>query len=171
VGEIKDIFANLCVTLSRTQTGTESSAYDYFIDTEALGTLNGGTEICCLNGDINEPRVIVTDRDFTIDQNTTDSKVHIVIASGDVTVNRAFTGLIFAGKSVVLYNSVTADRATVADALQALLYKKDAESPYAYRYLNPAHISPFNSTSDSSLIDVWDMNTLVTYENWKKNAA
>ena len=96
--------------------------------------------------------------------------VHIVIASGNVTVSGHFSGLILAGGDVRLQSGavVSSGRSLVADALKALL----SEDGTRYRYLNPLVISPMNiSSSAAGTSRVWDMNTLVAYENWKKNES
>lgn len=167
VAEINASYNNLCVTLSRTETGGgETSAYDYFVDGAQIAALSGPA----VYAEDGTPKAVVVNGSYTIDAATPDS-VHIVIASGDVAVRRNFTGLILTGGDATIYGSVTADRAAVADALGALLYYNTDLQQNAYYFLNPLRISPFNSAAHNDGGDVWNMNALVTYENWKKNAS
>jgi hypothetical protein len=164
VDEIGSSFQNLCVTLSRTESaGGYESAYDYFVNHDDLNALTGTAYF----PDEENPKAVVSSGDYILDSSAADT-VHIVIASGDVTVSGSYSGLILAGGSVTLQSGVvgTASRALVADALQSLLTGDGKQ----YRFLNPLVLSPMNiSTSSLSTSQVWDMNTLVTYENWKKN--
>jgi hypothetical protein len=173
INEISDSYANLCVTLSRTVSGTGSgaaTAYDYFVNKSQIEALPTGT-VSYPDDGINPVKVVVTNGNYDIvsDSNST---VHVVIASGNVTVTGRYSGLILAGGNVTLNSDavVAADRSAVADALQALLAYDDVAELKYYMYLNPEYISPMNvsSTSDEAS-EVWDMNTLVIYENWKKN--
>lgn len=161
-------YNNLRVTLSRTAVDTSgaATAYDYYVDSAQMNGLNG-VQVYALNS---VPKVLVTNGGCTIDD-TMDSNIHIVIASGNVIVQRDYSGLIIAGGTVTLNNNVTADRAKVSEALQALMYYNKDDKKNEYYFLNPAHISPFNSNGSVGSDDVWNMNVLVTYQNWGKNAA
>ena len=159
-------YANLCVTLSRTDSGAAATAYDYYVDTAQLSAVSG-IRTYSLGG---VPKVIVTSGSYTIDSGT-DGNVHIVIASGNVTVRRSFTGLIFAGGTVTLYSPVTASNALVQDALQALSNDDDHDGVNVYYYLYPQHISPLNVSTSTSGVNGWDLSALVTFRNWAKNAA
>lgn len=165
VAEIASSYQNLCVTLSRTESAAGvPSAYDYFINPDDMSGLSGTAYFPEEN-----PKAVVTGGDYTLDADGNPS-VHIVIASGNVTVSGRYSGLILAGGDVILQSGavVSSGRAFVADALKALL----TEDGTRYRFLNPLVISPMNiSTSTSDTSRVWDMNTLVTYENWKKNES
>ena len=158
---LKQNYAYLCITLSKTDDGGDSGAespYEYYVDTTALGQLSG-TINYALGG---EDRVVVTTSiDYRV--SSAASSVNVIISSNNVIVDRDFTGLIIAGGKVTLNGTVTADRDVVAEALQASV---NADGT-AYYYLNPEHFAPAspNSTND----DIWDMNALVTYENWTKN--
>jgi hypothetical protein len=151
---------NLCVTLSRTDTVYDgaTNAYDYFVDGGQLAQVFGTAVYT--SGSV---KTAVTNGDYTV----TDSDVHLVIAGGNVTVTGAFTGLIFAGGNVTLNGSVTMDSALVSEALKSLV--ESSGGVYVYKYLNPRHISPLNSGSNDDDIEVWDLSTLVIYQNWAKN--
>jgi hypothetical protein len=173
LGEIKTSYANLCVTLSRKETALEASPFEHYInsaDVTAMVPLGTAQAF----GTKGVTRVIVANGDYTIDKNAaanpTPDSVNIVIATGNVTVKTDFVGLIIAGGSVELRNSVsvTSSRPLVADALDALVAADD-NGDY-YMFFNRAYISPLNVDKNSSDGGVWNLNELVTYENWSKNA-
>lgn len=169
--EIGNSFANLCVTLSRTESAVGiTSPYDYFVNGNDIATkIASGTTVSYPSEEA--AKVVVTNGNYVMNASS-DSTVHIVIASGDVTVSGSYTGLILAGGKVTLLggSSVSASRAIVADALQALLTTDDSTQVKYYQYLNPQYISPINvSTDTSGKTSIWDMNALVIYENWSKN--
>ena len=159
---IENSFDNLCLTLSRTDDGGETTAespYEYYVDIKALEDFDKTGEYSH-DGVV---KAIVCDGNYDI--GNIDDSVHIVIASGRVRVNSDFTGLIIAGGNVVLRANVTADSAAVADALQALI----TEDGDAYEFLDPEHLAPVGSSTTQSGSYGWDMNALVTYDNWTKN--
>jgi hypothetical protein len=161
VGELADSYANLCATLSTAADPGVASPYDYYVDTQQLEALDT-TRLYASDG---VEKAVVADGDYTIGTNNTPDTVHIVIASRNVTVDRDFTGMIIAGGNVRLNRSVTADRALTVDALGALV------NGSAYYFLNPQHIAPLNTGGASGGSEGWDLNTLVTYQNWAKNEA
>ena len=165
---VKTSCSNLKVTLSRIDQVHDgaTNAYDYFVDAAQLAGVFG-TQIYSTNG---IPRAAVTNGSYTISADTP-ATISLVIASGDVTVLRDFTGLIISGGAVTLYGSVTTDSGLVGDALKSLKNDDDNDLLYTYYYLNPRHISPMNSNSNDSDVGVWNLNALVTYQNWKKNAS
>jgi hypothetical protein len=169
IKEISLNYNNLCTTLSRTLAGSADTAYDYFVNAPELAALPPQT--VTYYPEEGTPKVAVINGDYDIVPGV-DSSVHVVIARGNVTVSGNYTGLILAGGNVTLYRDavVTADRPAVADALQALTVYDAALDTSHYMYLNPQYISPMNvkSTSDG-MSAIWDVNTLVTYSNWKKN--
>lgn len=171
IDAITESFTNLCRTLSRTNEGDGSdSPYAYYVNNAQIESAVDGVELYYHDG---VAKIIVTDGTYTID-NDTASSVHVVIATGKVVVRRNFTGLIISGTKIVLRANVTADRDVVADALQALeITVGEGDTAHKeYMYLNPAHILPLNITSNAGgATGGWNMNTLVTYENWSKNES
>ncbi len=169
---IVEASTNLRVTLSRTDNGGGSGAaspYEYYVDIETdILAAEGGTIAYETDG---VAKAIVTSGSYTITDDTPDS-VHIVIAAGDVTVNRAFSGLILSGGTVHLNASITASRSDVADALLALVDPNSTDADKRYLHLNAEHITPLNvSSGNASDLGNWDMNRLVSYDNWAKNAG
>ena len=88
----------------------------------------------------------------------------LVVATGDVYVSRNFRGLIISGGTISFGTgvTVTSDKMLVAD-----LFKKDMESS------SPAFSQFFKECTVGSVTDHIagnvDINTYLTYENWKKN--
>lgn len=88
----------------------------------------------------------------------------LVVATGDVYVSRNFRGLIISGGTISFGSgvTVTSDKMLVAD-----LFKKDMESS------TPAFSQFFRDCSVGSVTEHIsgnvDINTYLTYENWKKN--
>lgn len=104
-----------------------------------------------------------------------DAELHVVIASGDVTVSKDFDGLIFAGGKITIADNVkiTSDNEAVSLALMA----GNADGIHAYDYLVNGKnycISGSNADrgdntgkekEDRGYLDMMDY---VTYENWTK---
>jgi len=172
IDEIKSSYKNLKVTLTRTDSGNGAdSPYDYFVNEDEIkdNVPDGTTLTYPLGG---TPKVAVINNynypDYII--NADDNKtIHLIIATGNVTVIGEYVGLILAGGNITLSNGSinTANRTAVADALQALLPTGDGAKYYIY--LNPQYISPTNVSTNTTATEIWDMNTLVSYENWAKN--
>jgi WD40 repeat protein len=164
INEISKSYLNLCTTLSRTVAGGgAATAYDHFVNADDINALAGSVTYQAEGGS----KAVVTNGDYVLNADT-DNTIHVVIASGSVTVSGHYSGLILAGGDVTLQAGtvVTASRAAVTDALSSLL----TEDGKAYRYLNPLVMSPMNvSTSQDGTSEIWDMNNLVTFANWKKN--
>ncbi len=175
--EYEKTYTNLCKTLKPEgdKDSGATSPYTYYV-TDELSGLGGGTRYYPEGSGSSEAQAIVSGGSVTI--NSEDAgHVHIVIAAKDVTVNSDFTGLIIAGGNVELNADVKADSGLVTDALEALKNDDDGDGWYVYRYLNPEQIRPVNQTPGSSGENEndnntgWDMNALVSYENWTKNEA
>lgn len=81
-------------------------------------------------------------------------KKGIIIATGDVSVERNFTGLIISNKTIDL----SAAQITAASDLVSRILSQDADVARYFR--------AFTSTSDKGYINV---SNLIHYENWKKN--
>ncbi len=88
----------------------------------------------------------------------------LVVATGDVYVSRNFRGLIISGGTISFGTgvTVTSDKMLVAD-----LFKKDMElsSPAFSQFFKECTVG---SVTDHIAGNV-DINTYLTYENWKKN--
>lgn len=166
IQEISDSYANLCVTLSKAlEGGGEASPYEYILDTYKMDALTG-TASYSKDGAV---RAVVTNTsNYKVSDALALGPVNLIISSGNILVDEDFTGLIIAKGSVDLLHSVTADSTAATEALQALLTGGGGS------YLNPKYFSSENETSggmqNGTASDFWDLNKLVAFENWKKNA-
>jgi hypothetical protein len=161
VGTIKTRFNNLRVTLTPNGAADGcTTPYQYYIDDEALPDL-----------DVSIPKVIATNDGYEID-GTTDSSISLVIARGDVNVKSDFTGLIISGGTIYIGPgvTVTADSIAVKEALDALVDLSTPESDY--KYFDPKHLRPTGNDGgdgEDGKYGRWDMENIVSYENWTKN--
>lgn len=166
IQEISDSYANLCVTLSKAiEGGGEASPYEYILDTNQMDALTGTVKYS-KDGAV---RAVVTNAsNYKVSDALALGPVNLIISSGNILVDADFTGLIITKGSVDLLHSVTADSAAATEALQALLTGGGGN------YLNPKYFSSEDETSEDmqngTASDFWDLNKLVTFENWKKNA-
>lgn len=101
------------------------------------------------------------------------AEYHVIIASGDVTVEKNFNGLIIAGGKIYVNGgrnvTVTAD---AQKASLALMAKNDTEI-YAYEYLKNGLTYTISGSEDSSQLvaysaDSLNMTDYVLYANWSK---
>lgn len=160
IQEISDSYANLCVTLSKDIKGNgEASPYEYFLDTNQIT----GTATYSKDGAV---RAVVTNAsEYKVSDALELGPVNLIISSGDILVDEDFTGIIIAKGTVSLLHSVTADSTAAMDALQALLADGGGS------YLNPKYFSSEDGSPEELPNGAsWNLNKLVTFENWKKNA-
>lgn len=136
----------------------------------------GGCAAIVANGDFTlndaELQVIKT----TADANGAihpEAECHVLIASGDVTVEKNFNGLIIAGGKIYVDGgknvTVTADAQKASLALMA----KDDTGIYAYEYLKNGLTYTISGNVDSSQLatyseDSLNMTDYVVYANWSK---
>lgn len=125
---------------------------------------------------------IVKNGDFTIDSSTvkvngvdasgdvqTNAALTVVIASGDVTVETDFTGMIIAGGRIIIANSgisISSDPAMVTAALNAA----NEDGIRALNYLKgfPQLLAGGADGEAEGSKDSISISDLVTYQNWKK---
>jgi hypothetical protein len=90
----------------------------------------------------------------------------VIVATGNVTVNRDFSGLIIAGGTVEFTNNATlaADPFAVVSALR----ERCADGHMLGSYLNNVHIP---EERDEHASDTrWDLSQIVRYVNWSRSA-
>ena len=97
-----------------------------------------------------------------MDTNTIGISQGLIVATGDVYVTKNFRGLIISGGKITFGSgvTVTSDKMLVAD-----LFKKDMKSPAFSQFFKECSVG---SVTDHISGNV-DINTYLTYENWKKN--
>ena len=115
----------------------------------------------------NEDKTVKTQGDpYVFNSTVTDSaKIHLIVASGDVTIKTDFTGTVICDGTVTIGADVTAKINTeLADATYADLSDsipvKDGNKLTTY-------VRAFTASRQASS-DAWALKDLVIYENWKK---
>lgn len=157
--QMTSTYNQLSTTLFESTAGVDdrTNPYNYFVRTDLITTGMNKT----FTDSAGKTVGVVTEGDYTIDG--TNADLRVVIASGTVTVNKAYTGLIIAGQDIVLKQSVTADDADVTAAFAAL---NGTETLGSFLRNGAADTSQNQGGSaDSS----WDYSKLVTYQDWSKN--
>lgn len=117
-----------------------------------------------------EVRAVVINNSCKLSELGAVDSLHLVIASGNVTVDRDFHGLIIAGGTVELMSGITvsADSNLAQQALRA----KHADGTTPADYLNDSgkYLAGMGGTSSSGGVAYGLINyeDYVTYRNWKK---
>lgn len=166
------MFDNLCATLSSNLSGDpahpERSVYEYIVNEDAVAqALATSSSLSFRNAGGREVGIIINGN-ATL--STLNPDLKIIIATGDITVNRTdFRGLVIAGGNIYLQQNCNADHAGVSDALQATcdLIGDDGEPLSLLDFLKIS-TQGTGSTASTAAIN-WDMEKLVTYDNWTKN--
>lgn len=135
----------------------------------------GGQAAIIVNGDFTlndtQLQVIKTTEDVNGETHT-DAECHVLIASGDVKLEKNFEGLIIAGGTITVENrnvTVTANAQKAALALMA----EDSTGIYAYDYLKNGETYTISGNEEGSHMAVYskdslDMTDYVLYANWTK---
>lgn len=170
---LKDVYTNLVGT-SMSSTDPDkmiSSGSKKVFATPDDPSVSASAQMCA----------VVVNGNYTVSKNGTESEahetvdsrrlpVHVVIASGDVTVDCDFNGLIIAGGNIIISNkniTITAD----ANLTQSALAIEDANGVRAADYLVDGDAFVIgsagsgSSTGGGSSISFSDY---VTYDNWMK---
>jgi hypothetical protein len=103
--------------------------------------------------------------DYTISSATSDT-IKIIVATGDVEVNSDFTGLIISGGTVNVMANLQADREGVSQAFAA----KATIGADEKRILDFLKItSEDDAGTGEHSENNWNLDKLVTYQNWIKD--
>lgn len=161
-------YQNLCETLSESISSPDSTEnpYEYIVDTTAVATLpDGETDFKDSSGNT----VAVIQKGNCVIQDNPLGSVKILITapgstgSGDVTVNKDFTGLILSSGTVTMKANVNSS-SDVSAALQAV----NSGGQTLLSFLNIASDTQGGSSQGSSGIS-WNVNSLVGYANWSRH--
>ena len=164
--QLSTMFSQLTHTLFASGKYTDdTNPYTYFVDTDKISSLPK-TGVVEFKDDSGNVVGIVTNGDYTITDKTeepTPETVCVVIASGNVTVSRNFTGLVIAGGDITLNASVNVNSSEtqVTAAMSAKTTGGDILSSFLK---NGAANSSTSGGSGSS----WNLDKIVTYQNWSK---
>lgn len=101
-----------------------------------------------------------------------DAECYVVIASGDITIEKDFTGLIFAGGTITISGKNVTLTADAQNAAQALMAENEA-GIHAYDYLKNGETytvsgNPEGTQTALFSADSLDMSDYVLYSNWSK---
>ena len=161
---LSNMFRNLCSTLSTTIEGSGStSVYEYIVDEDAVAALSGTTTFTNAAGEI---VALIVDGNYTLNSGSPGT-LRVVVATGDVTVSRNFTGLIISGGTVSTAHSMYASHNEVSAAFQATA-PIGGEDVTLLNFLKITTGSASQPASGGSGVS-WDLERLVTYSNWTKN--
>ena len=133
---------------------------------------NGGEAAVVVNGNYQLDAATLTEVKSTPDIEGNchgDAKLHVVIASGDVTVEQDFNGLILAGGRIIIDHpvNITADAQAAGRALRAENNAGFCAADYLVNgssYLLGGSAGGAGSVEDTGI----SMEDCVVYENWKK---
>jgi len=161
---MRSTFNQLKKTLIDSNTlATASNPYEYIVDTGRVRSIDGSLTFADESGVVIG---LVTDGDYTIDGSR--PELRMIIADGDVTVERSFRGLVICGGTIHIHNSVTmeADEGEVLRAFNSV--NTEDPSDLLRSYLANG-VGDGGGIVDPGGEDGWELNSLVTYRNWTKN--
>lgn len=173
IDEMRTTFDQLKKTLIDSNANADSTdPYEYIVNTKKLKDLPMDKPVYFYNID-GKPVGVVVNGSYTIGESTltTYPTLSLVLASGDVTVEKDFEGLIISGKTIALAGTkgmtVSANKEKVSSAFLAEP-KDDAGIPkeaLATYFLKGTFSAVGNEGADSG----WNLDQLVAYRSWTKN--
>ena len=168
---MKSMYKNLCVTLSSNipySSTPATSPFGYTVNTTAVSGLTADLTPFRDSGGTVKAVIIknsgLAPRTITSILNQYGSGVCLILATGDVTVDSVFHGLILSAGTISMSASVYADSNEVTAALRAA----DSSGNDLLHYMNVG-VSQGGSGQQSSTGTTWDPGVLVAYANWKKH--
>jgi len=159
-------FANRCQTLDPNKSSADpaETPFTYFVN---AGAIPPGVTEFYLPGDTHNAAALVIHNAggyaYPIDSGTA-STVKVVIATGDVIINRRFDGLILTGGTIVQNANIYSDPDAVQDILHSAAAEDGTKLPDAY-LRNAVLLGGESGTTRTS----WDLDILVSYRNWAKH--
>ncbi len=155
---------------------TEDVVFDNLVNdkdnkfTNAVNANGGTMEFTDIDGTV---RAVLTNFDYTYNNEEEKRNINLIIAKGDVTVNADFTGLILCDGTITVAPGVNIYKDDVL-VKNAFKLKKPEEST-----INPEPVMPLSYMVDGTDIIMTDtsdaasmsliLKDLVIYENWTKN--
>lgn len=161
---MRSTFNQLKKTLIDSNTlSTAADPYEYIVDTARVRAIHGAETFADETGAVIG---LVTDGDYTIDGSRPD--LRMIIADGDVTVERSFRGLVICGGTIHIRNSVTmeADEHEVMRTFNAVNTDDPADLLRSYLANGAGDNSGLADTGNTN---AWNLNSLVACRNWTKN--
>jgi type II secretory pathway pseudopilin PulG len=156
---LSKMYQNLCTTLSSEKAGS-GSVFSYIVNTSALSSLSDETLFTDDSGNVVG---MIVKNDCKLSDFSKYPNLKVIISTKDVTVNQDFTGLIITDGTIHLNKSISLDQSNkITPALQA----KAGREPLL-NYLNITTASTGSSVGTGASVK-WDLNQLVSYQNWTK---
>lgn len=154
--QIKSTYSQLSTTLfvGGGSAAADMNPYKYIVDTAKVNAITGTLTFSKDDAVVG----VITKGNYTV--SSAPEKVCVIIATGDVTVDRDFSGLIIAGGSIDLEASVSASD-SVSSAFGALNGDTTLGSYFS-------HGAGSANAAGSGANSGWNFDELVTYQNWKK---
>lgn len=171
--QLGSMYANLCQTLSSNLPGNPNEdVYDYIVNEPAInsaldyGDLLAFREGSQVMGLIKRGDYIMASTDFGVTGTYKDVK--IIIATGDVTVNTDYQGLIISGGTVTITGNrmIKASRDGVNAAFRSTATVGGETKELQTFMTIGGETSNIDTSSDQTS---WDLEDLVVYQNWSKN--
>jgi hypothetical protein len=178
--ELSNIFKQYCICLSSKPVNTlADNPYDCYINEDKIlaDTTTSRTQLTFYSD--GKPVAIVKRGNYT---DTPADTVCIIVATGNVTVNKDFNGVIFSGGNITLANNSTLNK--YADGV-AVAYNSDTISTahvhdstatgeggipdrLLKEYFNFNILENTSSTDDPISGEAWNVERLVAYRNWRR---
>jgi len=157
---LETMYKNLCQTLSPTNSDTGSEVYAHIVNIPAVEPLTADMLFYAPDGTV---AGIITKSSYTTQDlyDAYSDTLKVMLSTADITVNREFKGLIIAGGTVDLQKSLYLDKSGVSTALSA-------RNDLGKSMLDYLKIGSGGSSSASGRVS-WDMENLVSYDNWSKS--
>ncbi len=174
--QAKATYIQLCKTLFQTVTPPEgvNNPFDYFVNTTDINSLHD-TKTQFKDASGQTVGIIKKGNVTSADIN---SNIKVIVATGNVTLDTSFTGLIICGGNLTLKGSLTANDTDVAEALKAKYTYTDDEgkthTETMYSYIINTGYTEFSdgeSETIGSEKTYWDVGALFTYSNWTKTQS
>lgn len=156
------------------------NSFSSFTDTDYIIASGAKKSFISENGEA----AVVVNGDYTVDANAlaaiksvpdkagnthNDAKLHVVIASGNVTVSEDFEGMIIAGGTITIDGRAVSIKANPRKAGCALRAKNAAGLRAADYLIDGDHYILSGGSSDGDVeTDSISMSDCVVFENWKK---
>ncbi len=135
------------------------SPYTSFVNTTKFANLGGVAREFVYDG---KTVAVVSPVAYTYSSSSSDD-IRLIISSGDVTISDTFNGIVIAGGNVTVNGNVTA-----APLDSKMLNASCTVSGTTYKLSDFIQNSAQFTGETSSSEDLWDLDSLVYYENWSK---
>ncbi|GEM_PF-1935872 len=162
-------FDNICQTLSYNESSSDpdDNPFTYFINVDKIeDEIEGTQEFKDENG---KTIALIVNGNYTYND-ASSSDIHLIIATGSVTVKKTFNGLIFSNNKLLLDadTSLSADSKEVEKGYvcKATI---DGEERMVGDYFKVPIGESSNWGSGSGSVSGKSVESLVTYSNWKKS--